>query len=71
MKSDRFNLKHENDRFFESICPLTAVAVFPRESHSLIDYLIYPRYLLAISLIGARYRTLSANGLSHFRHVPA
>ena len=45
-----------NDRFFESISPSHRYrGALPGESHSLMDYLILPRYLLAISLISAMY----------------
>ena len=44
-----------NDRFFESILPSHRFAVFPRESHSLSAFLIYPECVLGFSLIGALY----------------
>ena len=34
-------------------CPLTPLGSSPEGEHSLMDYLILPRYLLAISLISA------------------
>jgi hypothetical protein len=44
-----------NDRFFESILPSHRCRGVPEGEHLLMDYLILPRYLLAISLIGALY----------------
>jgi len=37
------------------MCPLTPLGSSPEGEHLLTDYLIYPGYLLAISLMGAMY----------------
>ena len=44
-----------NDRFFESMCPLTPLGSSPEGELLLADILICPESVLAISLMGARY----------------
>ena len=54
---ENFNEKYRNYRFFESICPLTAIAELSRrESLSTMDFLICHEYVSSVSLIFYVYR---------------